>query len=130
MSCDRVSGTWARARLIFDNVDDAREDDHFLEVTSVAGGVLSGRFLHPDTGDPLRDTLTSGTCTPNGQRSRITFTRNHDGGRVTTVYTGIVIVVAGTQTVLVRKGRFTRTTTDVNLTLVTVGGDWETEKPT
>jgi hypothetical protein len=130
MSCDRVRGTWARARFIFDGVANAVEDDSILEVTSVTNGVVSGRFLDPNTGDPLTDSLTGGTCTPEGQRSRLTLTRNHAGGRVTTVYTGIVILVTGTTTVMIRQGRFTRTTTDVNLMLIPVMGDWETEKPT
>ncbi len=42
-------------------------------------------------------------------RSRITFTRNHAGGAITTIYTGVVILVANTTVVLVR-GTFTRNT--------------------
>lgn len=133
MSCDRITGRWPQpGRLIFSNVANAQRDDHLLELDPPsATGVVTGRFLSLAAGNPpLADTLTGGLCAPDGIRSRLTFTRNHAGGNMTTVYTGIVILLEGTTTVMIRNGRFTRTIRDVNLMFTTVSGDWETEKPT
>jgi hypothetical protein len=131
MSCALREGRWEQARLIFDTVADAMLDDHILELDPPGGSTtVRGRFLHPTTGVDLGDTLTEGTCNAEGIRPRITFTRRHNGGRVTTVYTGKLIFISSPSRLLVR-GRFTRTTVSSdNMTQTTLTGDWETEKPT
>jgi hypothetical protein len=107
-------------------------DDHILDLDSPSGGTttVTGRFRHPTTGADLGDAMENGTCLPDGIRPRITFTRRHNGVNVTTLYTGKVIFTNGPPSAVFIRGRFTRTTVNANMSVTTLTGDWETEKPT
>lgn len=131
MSCDRRGGRWQRARLILDTEVDAVLDDHILDLASPSGSTtVNGHFFHPTTGADLQDTMENGTCLPDGIRPRITFTRRHHGVNVTTMYTGKVIFTNGPPPAVFIRGRFTRTTVNNDMSVTTLTGDWETEKPT
>lgn len=131
MSCSRRGGIWQRALLTFDDVADAVLDDHNIRLDLPgAGDVVTGRFLHPTAGTPLPDTLTDGTCRAEGVRPRLTFTRRHAGGTITTLYTGKVAFTAGPPQKVFVRGRFTRTTVGAGGVHTIQSGDWETEKPT
>jgi hypothetical protein len=110
-------------------VVDAVLDDHILELDSAGGTTVTGQFRHPVTNEPF-DTLTEGTCTPDGIRPTIKFVRRHDGNLVTTVYRGKVIFIGAPSNRVFIRGRFTRTTVNADMTTTTLSGDWETEKPT
>lgn len=130
MTCDRIAGTnWSRARLLFDDVTNAEADDLIELDAPDANGILTGRFKNRETGQILPDQLVNGRCIPEGLRSRVVFTRKHDGVNVTTRYAGRVIPVGGGTTVMIR-GKFTRATTDANGSVSIASGDYETEKPT
>ena len=131
MSCDRLAGNnWGRARLLFDDVTNAEIDDNLDLDMPNASGIFEGRFRHRDTGQILQDQLINGRCVADGLRSRVVFTRRHNGVNVTTRYIGRVIPVGGGSTVVLIRGKFTRATTDSNGSVSITSGDYETEKPT
>jgi hypothetical protein len=131
MSCERIAGAnWGRARLLFDDVTNGEADDTIDLNAPDNTGVFTGQFRHRDTGAVLADQLMNGRCTPDGLRSRVVFTRKHNGVNVTTRYIGRVIPVGGGSTVVMIRGRFTRATVDGNGTVSIASGDYETEKPT
>ena len=131
MTCQRIAGNnWIRARLLFDDITNAEADD-LVEIDAPdANGVFTGRFKNPVSGAVLPDQLLNGRCIPDGLRSRVVFTRKHDGVNVTTRYVGRVIPVGGNSTTVMIRGKFTRATTDDNGSVTIASGDYETEKPT
>jgi hypothetical protein len=129
MIVERIAGDgWNKARLLFDELADAQQDADLELGTPDKDGVFKGQFRDPNTGDPLKDELIDGRCVLDGLTARISFTRIHAGGNVTTRYVGRVIPLGNDTTVMIR-GKFSRATTS-NGTVSTAGGDYETEKPT
>ena len=137
MSTERIAGNdWRNARLLFDDVAVAVNDNNIILDTPDADGFFEGHFTDLE-GNRLPDELVEGRCIPDGLRPLIVFTRRHPGGNVITRYIGKVITFNGDDpgtendatTVMIR-GRFTRATTNGNGSIAIAGGDYETEKPT
>lgn len=120
MACAQIEGNWSELTLVTDRGDVIQ--DPVLVITPADTGVgLTGQFQAPD------EEVFEVRCTEHGKLSRISFTRKHPGGKITTVYKGVAVVV---KDMIVSAGRFERTTITTQLTPVVEVGDWETEKPT
>ena len=126
MSCERIAGNdYVPIRLLFDGAPHAVEDVVIEIKTPDAEGKFEGDFFDLD-GTKLEDRLIEGRCVRVGEIDEISYTRQHADGKTTTHYTGRVILLQGTTTVMIR-GTFTRETSG---SATTLGGGHETEKPT
>jgi hypothetical protein len=118
MACAQIEGSWPELTLVTER-GDVMTDPVLVITPADTGGGFTGQFQDTDEEEfEVR-------CTEHGKLSRISFTRKHPGGEVTTVYRGIAVVV---KDMIVSAGRFERTTT--GLAPGVEVGDWETEKPT
>lgn len=125
MGCDRIAGNdYVPIRLLFDGAAAAVEDVVIVIRTPDADGNFEADFFDVD-GNSLDDRLVEGRCERVGQIDQITYTRQHADGVTQTRYTGRVILLKDTTTVMIR-GTFTRS----NGSAAPLEGNHETEKPT
>lgn len=124
MACDDIVGSgWIAGLLVVDSTDEVIIDPKMD--TTKTGATFFGKFQA--TGEQ-QFTITCQEL--GGGRSRISFTRTHPGGLITTHYTGIVIRFGSRAQIGVIRGRFRRETFVENAPKLVVNGDWETERPT
>jgi len=126
MACNDIHGiNWVRGLLVVDGTNRLFIDPR-LNISNPSGHQSIGRF------QALHETDFNVTCTDNGTTT-IQFTRDHPAddpeGITRTTYSGIVVNFGQRAVVGIIRGRFERTLLE-NGQLVTLNGDWETERPT